>query len=350
MKNNKPKQGISLIAIIIIIVAIIVSATSVIVLVNNNQKAENEEIKTEESDIPNLSEKGENKEEEKTNVAVNDTKKDYTTAPTIPNGFEHVKGTEVATGYVIRNSIDGNEFVWVPVEDISDFVREEGYCYGELQTYVKLSNGTIGNASEPLNYDEVTANSSETEEYNAMKTSVEKYKGFYIGRYETSNNGSGVAQSKANQEPWTSIKWGNSMTDLNGGAVEKARAVYPVQNAIKDKDAVSTLVYGVQWDATVRFIKTNYPEIEKDSKEYGNYDTFSIINTGSNESYKLNNIYDMAGNCYEWTMEAAGSGGRVGRGGFFYNLGTDHPVSYRSYNLPTFGNDNSSFRLALYIK
>ena len=38
-----------------------------------------------------------------------------TTIP-IPDGFEHVEGTTIDTGYVIKNTSDGNEFVWVPVE------------------------------------------------------------------------------------------------------------------------------------------------------------------------------------------------------------------------------------------
>ena len=39
------------------------------------------------------------------------------TEPPMPNGnFEHVEGTSVNSGYVIRDKENGNEFVWVPVD------------------------------------------------------------------------------------------------------------------------------------------------------------------------------------------------------------------------------------------
>ncbi len=396
-KHDNKKQGISLIVLIITIAVVIILAAAVILSMNNNRPIESAKTATEKNDIATLKESasvlsaqwevdklldetigtrtdyvqsGLTKQrfeqgmiskvvvDEKTGkITVSDTEQDDANNPTIPNGFEHVEGTEVATGFVIRNSRDGNEFVWVPVEDIAEFVRENGYGYdGRIQEDV----GPSGSISEPLNYFGSIASLSETEEYNAMKASVEKYKGFYIGRYETSNNGSGKAQSLPNKSPWIDITWGNSMTDLSGGAVEKARAVYPVSNATKEKDAVSTLMYGVQWDATVRFLKINYPGIEKDSTRYGNYGTYnssgnlvsgSKINTGSNDRYKLNEIYDLAGNCWEWTMEATASVGRVLRGGDYAYSGAYNPVSYRLCNdRLTYSYGESSFRLALYIK
>ena len=87
--------------------------------------------------------------------------------PPIPIGFEYLTGT-VNTGFVIKNSTDGNEFVWVPVEK-GTFVREEGYYNGELQNYMSLT-------VEP----HVTSDGDS--EYNAMVESVSKYRGFYIAR------------------------------------------------------------------------------------------------------------------------------------------------------------------------
>ncbi|MGN1311375.1 MAG: hypothetical protein ACI4VP_06870, partial [Clostridia bacterium] len=61
--------------------------------------------------------------------------------------------------------------------------------------------------------------------------------------------------------------------------------------------------------------------------------------------------YDLAGNVYEWTMEAYSSTYRVGRGGFC-NVGGGggrYPASGRSGNAPTGCNDGLGFRPALYI-
>ena len=69
--------------------------------------------------------------------------------------------------------------------------------------------------------------------------------------------------------------------------------------------------------------------------------------TGSVEDDVSKNIYDLAGNGFEWTMEAHSTINRVGRGGSFLS---DLPVSYRSYNGPTYPYDNISFRPTLYIK
>ncbi len=70
--------------------------------------------------------------------------------------------------------------------------------------------------------------------------------------------------------------------------------------------------------------------------------------TGSVASDVSKNIYDLAGNCWEWTMEANITGDRVGRGGDYDNA---YPVSFRSVGIfPTGYGDNVSFRPTLYIK
>ena len=149
------------------------------------------------------------------------------------------------------------------------------------------------------------------------------------------------------------------MTEIGTtGVVAKARAVYPDSTTKTTGDVVSTLPYGVQWDATINFILTKYPEdILTDSQDYGNYadpDTYEggLTNTGNPEfpKYMLNNIYDLAGNLNELTMETNSSNYRVCRGGSYRSSGSAGPVSSR----PAVGPDDVSgsigFRLALYIK
>ena len=81
--------------------------------------------------------------------------------------------------------------------------------------------------------------------------------------------------------------------------------------------------------------------------------------TGLVDEFKVKNIYDMAGNMYEWTTEYGyhGSGTSstkyvVHRGGCPTDDGGVHPVSVRSGfhaenvgNNPVFG-----FRVVLYVK
>ena len=76
------------------------------------------------------------------------------------------------------------------------------------------------------------------------------------------------------------------------------------------------MIWGCQWDATMRwFQKSKNTEVAKfptDSTGKGNYSgtqgsTNKSIPTGSNTSYMVNNIYDMAGNVHDWTLEANGT-------------------------------------------
>ena len=76
-------------------------------------------------------------------------------------------------------------------------------------------------------------------------------------------------------------------------------------------------------------------------------------NTDDNINNSVKNIYDLAGNVYEWTMEAYKNKYRICRGGM-YEMGNNAKASasMRAQTLP----DNSDnipllgFRVALYIK
>ena len=118
-------------------------------------------------------------------------------------------------------------------------------------------------------------------------------------------------------------------------------AVYLAKNFASQNNytsVTSTLTYGCQWDAMCRYIGDSQRTTPtKDAPEL----------TGSVSTDVSKNIYDLAGNCYEWTMEAYSTDYRVLRGGFY---GTADPVSIRYCNLPTIGNGYDSFRPTLYIK
>ena len=58
--------------------------------------------------------------------------------------------------------------------------------------------------------------------------------------------------------------------------------------------------------------------------------------TGYSEYWKANNIYDIAGNCEEWTQEANGTDGRALRGGFYSGSSSIAPASGRYSYYPTY--------------
>ncbi|MCI8345937.1 MAG: hypothetical protein HFJ42_08385 [Clostridia bacterium] len=68
----------------------------------------------------------------------------------------------------------------------------------------------------------------------------------------------------------------------------------------------STLISGEVWDTTLQWItNTIDPKYaEEYSTDKGNYaDQYTLTSANFNKSYARNNIYDMAGNVWEWVTE-----------------------------------------------
>ena len=144
------------------------------------------------------------------------------------------------------------------------------------------------------------------------------------------------------------------MTDSAGGAVEKAKGMY----ADKEKYGVtSTLIYGIQWDAIMAWLDPAYTTRSCDANSLfvanstgkGYYGQSSPTTTGSDANYAVKNIYDLAGNVWEWTMEAYTSTRRVYRGGYYNLSGEYSPASGRYSNTPSGSYGSIGFRSALYL-
>ena len=177
------------------------------------------------------------------------------------------------------------------------------------------------------------------------KNSVNKYGGFYIARYEAGcdnirKTGDSIENvtvySQANKHPYNYIK--------QTSCIKKAKEI-----ASGKVSVTAGLINGAAWDRTLNWIlETNnnmsLADINENSTSWGNYynskfnftgkystnkgTNFTDVTTSTgkpdNKSYllgtgvtdytKKNNIYDLAGNCYEWTTESDSSDDRVGRG------------------------------------
>ena len=75
---------------------------------------------------------------------------------------------------------------------------------------------------------------------------------------------------------------------------------------------------------------------------------YGIRTTASSEGVKKNNLYDIAGNLWEWTEEAASSGCFMLRGGSFRYSYASCPACYRTYYSVTHSGTTHGF-LTLYI-
>lgn len=327
----------------------------------------------------------------KENSTINGLEKAYNN-PIIPKGFKAIDTQTAiwtdANGYqkglVIEDATgdkttNGSQFVWIPVKNYEDFHLIEGYTDNGLAKM--LSEGV--NSSREAGSDNNEAlpgkphkvnNIIGTNESTEMYKSVKENGGFYIARYEAGilddtkknvQDGSIKPVSKK-QTVWNYISWGGDVkieatdnmpgNDNSNGAVKVARSMYnnPITgNSNKNTTAKSTLCYGVQWDAVLNFINENYVKGEatgyiKDSTGKGNYSS-EVELTGSNDEYMVNNIYDLAGNVREWTMEAYQRQYRVMRGGNYKGMAHIAPASSRYINEPSESSNAIGFRVALYL-
>lgn len=230
-----------------------------------------------------------------------------------------------------------DQFVWVPVNSINNF---------GIKSW--KDNKPINNVeSEYCEYMELynLGYSTEIAEYNSMKSSVAKYKGFYVARYEAGKGESdNVIVSRKGAVAYNNITWGNSMSELG-----TTSAAYLANNMYVGNNTYSThLIYGSQWDATLIWLSDKYNVSNSDS--WGNYQQGGLASCGYNEKWKAKNIYDFAGNLREWTMEVdLQSKMRYERGGYYLYDGDKEGAGYRQVCPAYIGYGEFGFRVALYL-
>ena len=264
----------------------------------------------------------------------------------VPEGFKVAddSASTVQGGVVIEDK-DGNQFVWVPVATLADYKRTWYTEWSPFSDY-----------SEALPEDE--------------KTSVERYKGFYIGRYEagdkestgttkatfrtSSSDTSNSVTIKADQVPYNYVTRTQAISLAEG---------FKTQQGYKAK---TKLVSSYAWDTTIAFLQKVNSDYGNSSEE-GNYKdtTFPYTDiTGASQTKAESsnvlvptgqttpvcNIYDMGGNVWEWTTESCSSTKYpyALRGGHCASVFAVTPAGDR-YASPDNAYDGVGFRLTLFM-
>ena len=261
----------------------------------------------------------------------------------VPEGFRiSTDSAENVQGGIVIEDKDLNQFVWVPVATIADYKRTWYKGYDPFSSY-----------SEALPEDE--------------KTSVKRYKGFYIGRYEagdkenteaktlrSSNDVTKTVTIKANQAPYNLVTRTQAISLAEGFATKQGYK------------AKTKLVSSYAWDTTIAFMQKVNSDYGSSSEE-GNYidTTFSYTDiTGAKQTKAkysevlvptgqttpVCNIYDMGGNVYEWTTESYSNKTfpYAERGGIYGSDFANRPAGYR-YGISGSADDIRGFRLTLFM-
>ena len=384
-QSQKFNQGITLVALVVtIVVLLILSSVSLNLVLGDNG------IIVKAKEAAETTAAAQEKEAMERNLLEKELENSLSTPavePTdgvkIPTGFYYVGGTK-ASGIVISDNKNdknkyrnqkvvgtdllGNQYVWIPCTTDSSssdlqYARTEWGVEVDGADNSRAIKDELTLTDSSVTYSDAdTANGINADvskeivaQIKAEKTSVAKYGGYYIGRYEVGKNGD-TAVVKYNQTPYASITW--------------STAYGLAKQIITNSEATSYLCSSYAWDTAVNFIQNN-----STAKNYatsiegfnGNWNPQEVKDPSGNvikpagTSQQLNtglttqfcNIFDMGGNEAEFTTELnpGTSESVVLRGGHYYNdyyAGT--PAGYRWDTFSGNAYINYGFRATLFLK
>ena len=329
-------------------------------------------------------------------------KKQGISEPWLPTVNAEIINNNIEEGLVIKDE-KGNEWVWVEVpKTITSNSKTDAEIEYNLRNYANTTCVRPGGYSDKYSSGKGLTEEEYLEKKSNMLKSIKYNGGFYIGRYET-----GVEDRNLLTKFYD--YYGNELTDISNGyyiysgtwdestlgktVIKKNSAPYLwVDNEYAENlaenlstgDAISTLPFGIQWDLTLKYIKENSnitkEELDSNSTEWGNY-LNNEFTSSSNSGYSLdygiswklgtftksvnremcfvtgacndfvkNNIYDLAGNVSEWTLEKYADKNVAGvtRGGCYGDNGYMKPSFSRNSTDINKSFLNTGFRAVLY--
>ena len=309
----------------------------------------------------------------------------------IPAGFQvsKVPGEDmVQNGIVIKNAETGDQYVWIAVprtiyqtatssvdyENIEKYIKNYAKFYTDEQCVDEWYNG-CGIESE-TQYQNLK---------NKMLSSVYEKEGFWVGQFEA-----GINQPKTSALETEAI---DTILSTNGIPLSQedkypyhfvncSQAQQLASKVGEAKEYQTSLMFGIQWDLVCKFLENerSKSEILENSNKWGNYqtETFNIakgrytvnpslaslwntvseagsyeksaeavlFTTGVTNRNAVCNLYDLAGNVSELTLEKTENEEPVSRGGHWESEESKYGISMR--NNETAANRNIGFRITLY--
>ena len=333
------------------------------------------------------------------------------TTPYLPNSTFSKKEGDLATGLVIKDNND-NEYVWVEVPttiyDNTTYNNNGAKKPSNSEDYTNIEACLKFYTKDYSNSNYSDTNSKFTEQYQAMLKSVYTNGGFWIGRYEA-----GLEEGKDPRTSYVAISASDkavikpNMYPYNYVTRDEAQTL---AQKMDYGDCKGSLIFGIQWDLTLKYIEEKTVELAEEANKdtvradikskltsnsttignyynseftlnrgkFATYNDLSdwksynseekptlvtgsqkqaqssnsnaiLLTTGATDATNLQNIYDIAGNVWEWTREIyATSNPCVVRGGCYYYDGSNNPAKDRSNDSTSSSNSVVGFRLGLW--
>lgn len=315
--------------------------------------------------------------------------------PFIPAGAtidpEH---NDIEKGFVIKDE-NQNEWVWieVPKSIYEDPAYNGGITpnktdYTKIETILQEYTKDYKVASKDVFRSTTQHGFLSSTDYNAHKQSMLKsiYEngGFYIGRYEV---GATTAVTKSDNGARPPL----IRQDLYPYNFVTCKKAQELTSQLKTGGRTCSLMFGIQWNLVMKYIESKgaktQAQLKSNSGTWGNYYDMSftvtrgrcatyntstrklgawsspitslnkatnksmIFTTGATERNSVLNIYDLAGNLYEWTLATPDSSSYNGvfRGGDYRSMmSTGAPAYRQNTGSTTTLDDKIGFRVALW--
>ena len=283
----------------------------------------------------------------------------------------------------MKEKATGSEYVWVEVPKTTVFTTALNITEFTDDDYTKIENDLHtytndyrnGTSYSDVYYADSTAgwfedsNAYDTAKKKMLK-SVYENGGFWVGRYEAGIETNRTAEGEATTAPL-------SKENLYPYTYVTRTQAKVLAEQVESGSYTSSLMFGVQWDLVLKYIQTKKEDTVTDIKtklnsnsiSIGNYinnqwnitnanakystnfgssfsacpypktsNAYVLLTTGADESFSLMNIYDIAGNVWEWTLEKTSYTDRpcAARGGDYTDDGSNVPASFRGNNYTSY--------------
>ena len=305
------------------------------------------------------------------------------TSPFLPDSNSTVIEDDLDKGVVVQDS-KNNEWTWIVVPKS---VTASSTTDGDIE------NALIGYATKYREdfsdtwYEGCGLSQSKYEEnYSKMLQSIKANGGFYIGKYEVGSFDNPVTSSDNTRQ-----------AVIQQGAYPynyvKCSQAEEIAEGLATGGKTSTLMFGIQWDLVLAYLESKgvpAADLNDDSSSWGNYannsfpvaegnkyaiynqstyqlgewnpvpsdyekpnsgtESMVLLSTGAVEDNSKMNIYDLAGNVYEWTLEKSTITDNpcADRGGSCSVDGSYSPASGRGNGSTSYSDNRLGFRPALY--